>query len=151
MSFYLSDDIFKMILKVRGREMRYDYDKKINKQNFNKVINEINEINDKFKSYISPNEMTHERACEFINSREIEGGDVNDYVGNGCLLCDVFMCDLKNKDYYNYNIKHNILLSDDVYDYDYNNYDYSDKRIYKYYDIFNYVMFISSLNDNNLI
>ena len=132
---YLPDDIFKMILKMRGDEMRHDRDK----NNFNKVINEINEINDKFKNNITPNEMTYD------NNKD----DVGDYVGNGCLLCDVFMCDLKNQDYYNFNVVENVLLCDDDYDDDLSVYDMGDMRFYKYHDIFNYMLYISSVNDND--
>ncbi len=42
MSFYLDDDIFKKILKIRTIEMKKDLETKQNKQKYSKVIRELN-------------------------------------------------------------------------------------------------------------
>jgi len=99
----LPADIKSLIFKINRDD--------IYKKKFKKVLNEINEINDKVRYELNKyddNEGGFFNA-DYIKDNNLSYNNYNDLVdlGNGCLICDLFLCDLINKDFYNNNNKIN--------------------------------------------
>lgn len=85
MSFYLNDDIFKMILNVRRREMRYD----TYKPNYDKVINELNQINNMIHHYIDYDEYDGIRCDDDVVNNLYSFSDFNNDVIDNYIETDV--------------------------------------------------------------
>lgn len=115
----LCDDILSLISHNVKNIRRY-------KADYDNVISELNEINDSLYNSVKDYDLLSDDEIKEFND------DKNYYdLGNGCCVCDVFMCDLKNKDYYNYVIK-------------------NESRIYHAYNVMSFLLFINELKKNDI-
>jgi hypothetical protein len=99
----LPSDIKSLIFKIN----RHDAFKK----KFKKVLNEINEINDKVRYELNKYDDNEGGffTVDFIKDNNLSFKNIDDIcdLGNGCMTCDMFLCTLDNADFYNNNNKIN--------------------------------------------
>ena len=141
----LPTDIKRLIFNIN----RDDAVKKT-KIKFNKVINELNNIKNDFKTeldknndYLSVNDLYE------IKHNEADKDDFTGLAGNGCLLCDMFLCDDKYRDYYAYDLTYKKVYDYKIKDADYE-WDVDNLRFYKYYSIFNHMLFMTMIKDDDM-
>ena len=91
----LPSDIMSLIFKINRDDAFY-------KKQFKNVLNEINEINDKVRDELIKYDDNDGGffTADFIKDNNLNKITMPCDLGNGCLMCDLFLCDLKNKDYY---------------------------------------------------